>query len=314
MTKISVVIPVYNVENYLEQCVDSVLAQTLEDIEVILVNDGSTDKSPLICDDYAKKDSRVRVIHKQNEGLGKAYNTGILAATGEYIGLVESDDFISPTMYEDLYRIAQRQKVDLVKSSWFLYYSGDNSRYKDLWLSNYNSYEVLAGEALAYLITIQASVWSAIYKRDYILKNNVFFLETPGASYQDVSFTYKAIACANGIAVTPDAYVYYRQDNMNSSIKSKDKVCDIFVEYEEVERFFNANPKLKEFFYKNKLVRQYNDYCWNFSRISAEYKGEFLQTFRTQFIDYLNQGLIDSKFFESINEENFNYLVLGKTN
>lgn len=103
MKKISVIVPVYNVEKYLNRCVDSILAQTYQNLEIILVDDGSSDNCPQICDDYAQKDSRVRVIHKENGGLSDARNAGLDVATGYYVGFVDSDDYISPDMYSQLY-------------------------------------------------------------------------------------------------------------------------------------------------------------------------------------------------------------------
>ena len=97
---ISVVVPIYKVEKYLPQCIESIINQTYQNLEIILVDDGSPDNCPQICDDYAAKDKRIRVIHQPNGGLGKAYNNGIATAKGDYIGLVESDDFIEPDMYE----------------------------------------------------------------------------------------------------------------------------------------------------------------------------------------------------------------------
>ena len=106
MPKVSIIIPVYNVESYIRTCIDSVLAQSLKDLEIICVDDGSTDSSPAILDDYASKDSRVKVIHKPNRGYGHSMNVGYEAATGEYIGIVESDDYILPDMYGTLYDYA----------------------------------------------------------------------------------------------------------------------------------------------------------------------------------------------------------------
>lgn len=111
--KISVIIPVYNSEKYLPQCMDSVLAQTYGDMEIILVDDGSTDGSPAVCDGYAAKDSRVQVIHQQNGGAGAARNAGLDAATGDYIGFIDSDDYIEPDMYEKLYRAIQKTGADM---------------------------------------------------------------------------------------------------------------------------------------------------------------------------------------------------------
>ena len=116
--KISVIIPVYKVEKYLDRCVNSVLNQTLKDIEVILIDDGSPDGCPAMCEEYKKKDNRVRVIHKENGGLGYARNSGLEIATGEYIAFVDSDDFIEEDMYESLYSDAIKYNADVVLQGW----------------------------------------------------------------------------------------------------------------------------------------------------------------------------------------------------
>lgn len=121
MAKISVVVPVYNVEKYLKECIDSIINQTLEDIEIICVNDGSTDSSLEILNDYAKKDSRIIVINKSNSGYGHTMNMGLNAATGEYVGIIESDDFADKNMFEDLYKLAKEYDADIVKGDWYNY-------------------------------------------------------------------------------------------------------------------------------------------------------------------------------------------------
>ena len=116
MRKVSVIVPVYNVEKYIGKCIESILAQTLEDIEIICIDDGSTDRSGSILDTYASKDARVRVAHRTNAGYGAAMNAGIAMAEGEFIGIVESDDRIADDMYETLYNMAQLHQLDMVKS------------------------------------------------------------------------------------------------------------------------------------------------------------------------------------------------------
>lgn len=118
MPKISVIVPVYNVEKYLNRCVDSILNQSLQDFEIILVNDGSTDYSPKICDEYAQKDKRIRVIHKKNARVAAARNDGFRVAQGEFISLIDSDDWIEPTMYEEMYTKATQLKCDFVMCDW----------------------------------------------------------------------------------------------------------------------------------------------------------------------------------------------------
>ena len=114
--KVSVIVPVYNAEEYLKRCVDSLRNQTLEDIEIILVDDSSTDSSLEICKDFSGKDSRIKVIHKENEGAGMARNAALRVATGKYIGFVDSDDFVEPDMFKSLFEKAEENESDLVMS------------------------------------------------------------------------------------------------------------------------------------------------------------------------------------------------------
>ena len=123
MPKVSIVIPVYNVEKYLRQCLDSVVNQTLQDIEIICVNDGSKDSSLQIMHEYQAKDPRIKIIDKENSGYGASMNRGFDAATGEYLGIVESDDYAEPDMFEKLYAVAKADDLDVVKSGFFYYYS-----------------------------------------------------------------------------------------------------------------------------------------------------------------------------------------------
>lgn len=126
--KISIIVPVYNVEKYLSRCVDSILCQTYQNIEVILVDDGATDSSPSICDEYLKKDDRIKVVHKQNGGLSSARNAGLDVATGDFIGFVDSDDFIAEDMYENLVKEISGDKTNVANCMYVRYYnSGETS-------------------------------------------------------------------------------------------------------------------------------------------------------------------------------------------
>ena len=118
MINISIIVPVYNVEKYLNRCVESLVNQTLKDIEIILVDDGSPDSSPDICDEWEKKDSRIKVVHKQNGGLSSARNAGLRIATGKYVGFVDSDDDVELDMYEKLYNKATQYDVDFIVSDY----------------------------------------------------------------------------------------------------------------------------------------------------------------------------------------------------
>ena len=245
MPKVSVVIPVYNVEKYLRQCMDSVVNQTLRELEIIAVDDGSTDSSGAILDEYAAADPRVKVIHKANGGYGIGMNTGFDAATGEYIGIVESDDYADPEMFETLYNRAKSQNLDVVKSGFYYYWSQPEERNEKVVIAS----AVMANRTLCPRTEFQApmekveffnikpTIWSAIYRKDFIRENNIRFNETPGASFQDASFNFKVMALAKRVQLIRDAFLHYRQDNENSSVNSPGKVFCVCDEYEEMQRF-----------------------------------------------------------------------------
>lgn len=239
---ISVIVPIYNTEKYLRQCVESILRQSYNNIEIILVDDGSTDSSSQICDDYASQDSRVKVIHQLNGGLGKAYNTGFAAATGEYIGIVESDDFIEPDMYEKLLIPAQNYDVDIVKCDFYNYNSFKNS--PD---TTRNIMKYVAPENKSFtisenprLLSIHSSIWAALYKASFI--KQIKFSETKSASYQDFPFMMEAFMRANKIAVLHDHLLHYRQEpgNMSSISRTDDRLMFF------AEQVRNSYEKLKE--------------------------------------------------------------------
>ena len=214
--KVSIVVPIYGVEKYLHQCVDSILAQTLTDIEIILVDDGSKDKCPQIVDEYAKKDPRVVAIHQPNGGYGKAVNHGIKVATGEYIGIVESDDWIAEDMYEKLYNKATETNVDIVKSS-FYDVKKSNDRSKDKINTNIQKLSNLGIFNLTEhpeILSFYASIWSSIYRNNLI--KDIKFVEDL-RPYEDLPFIASAYAKAKSITVIDYAGYYYRTDATSSS-------------------------------------------------------------------------------------------------
>ncbi len=309
MAKISVVVPVYNVEKYLKECIDSIINQTLEDIEIICVNDGSTDSSLDILNDYAKKDSRIIVINKSNSGYGHTMNMGLNAATGEYIGIIESDDFADKNMFEDLYKLAKEYDADIVKGDWYNYWSKNKFARKNNRISSAKALKLTNSKQDKSLLRINPSVWSAIYKKKFLNKYNIRFLETPGASYQDLAFSFKVFALAEKVILTDKAYLYYRQDNMNSSVKSKTKVYCVCDEYEEIDRFLEEYPDLKFEFKVQEEINRYNGYVSSVLRIDDSVKPEFVKVFSDHFKEEYNTGLLGNEFFKKINKKEFMTLI-----
>lgn len=309
MAKISVVVPVYNVEKYLKECIDSIINQTLEDIEIICVNDGSTDSSLEILNDYAKKDSRIIVINKSNSGYGHTMNMGLNAATGEYIGIIESDDLADKNMFEDLYKLAKEYDADIVKGDWYNYWSKNKFARKNNRISSAKALKLTNSKQDKSLLRINPSVWSAIYKKEFLNKYNIRFLETPGASYQDLAFSFKVFALAEKVILTDKAYLYYRQDNMNSSVKSKTKVYCVCDEYEEIDRFLEQYPDLKFEFKVQEEINRYNGYVSSVLRIDDSVKPEFVKVFSDHFKEEYNTGLLGNEFFKKINKKEFMTLI-----
>lgn len=305
MPLISVVIPVCNAEKYLAECLDSILNQTLKDIELICVDDGSKDGSGRMLDAYAQRDSRVRVIHKVNTGYGHSMNVGFDAAQGEYIGIVESDDWIEPDMYEKLLTAARAADADVVKSNFFLFYSEPEPRDE--------FFEVipprLCGRVFRPLESIdlekvdfwnrKPSIWSSIYRADFIRQSNIRFHETPGASYQDASFNFKVWACAQRVFCLDRALLHYRQDNSGSSVNaSTSKVYCVRDEYEEMERFIASCGHDAQLLTRIMNRLRFDSYMWNIDRLAEPMKTEFATYAAQAFGELLSRGEVDQSLFE----------------
>jgi len=272
--KVSVLVPICNVEQFLEKCLQSIISQTLEDIEIICINDGSKDNSLAIIRKYADIDSRIVVIDKPNSGYGDSMNKGLSIAQGEYIGIVESDDFVEREMFEDLYKLAKKHNADVVKSNYNLYWESPE-KYEFYNSLNVNGIEIVTDVCREKLFWGSPAIWSAIYKRNWLLNNNIRFLTTPGASYQDTSFKFKTASLAQNIVLTSKAYLNYRQDNVNSSVKaaSKEKVLVLHKEYEEIKRFIEENDCLE--YGKYYFTQMLFGYLWNYKRCENTFRNEY---------------------------------------
>lgn len=216
--KVSAVVPICRQENFLRTCVDSICAQTLREIEIILVEAGSVGNSSTLCDEYAAKDSRVRVIHTQNAGLAEAYNTGIAAAKGEYVGFVEPDDWIESKMYKELYAKATEEDVDVVKGLYFAFNYDTRTRVAVADVGGKNSLYRRINDPweVPNFVVQHLSFWSAIYRRKLLEQANVRFLPTPDDTMQGLGFVCQVFSCMESFYIFPNAYYVHRTYNMGS--------------------------------------------------------------------------------------------------
>lgn len=234
---ISVIIPVYNVERYLHECIDSVLSQTYQNFEIILVDDGSKDSSPKICDDYATVDSRIRCIHKENGGASTARNVGLDESKGEFVFFLDSDDWIDNRTFEKMLIPMQDGKIDF---SFCEAYAVDEET-GEISYKNYayhRDYGIDNAQKIFSEMTekkeFHVAVWMILYRRDFLLKNKLRFVEK--IMYEDCIFTYQVYKRAN-MAVHVHEHLYHRRYRKNSVMTSK-KTAHNFVSakraYEEV--------------------------------------------------------------------------------
>ncbi len=290
-TAISIIVPVYNVESYLARCLDSILRQTLKDIEIICVNDGSTDGSPAILAKYAEKDRRIRVISQPNGGYGKAMNVGVAAACGEYIGIVEPDDFVLPKMFNTLYNAAKANNCDIVKSDFFRF-TGDGED-KTLWRvaredKNYNRVIDPSEEKECFRFVM--NTWCGIYRREFLLDNGIYHNETPGASFQDNGFWFKGFCCARRLMVLSKAFYMNRRDNPGSSVANKEKVYCGNEEYALIYDWLSKNPELKSKFIDVFMMKKLHTYVFNLKRIAPQFRHEYIRRFSAEFADSYQKG------------------------
>lgn len=284
--KVSIVVPVYNVEKYIVQCLESLRQQTFHDIEIICIDDGSTDKSGSILDEFAELDERFIVVHKKNTGYGHSVNMGISKAKGDYIGIVESDDFAKTDMIENLYNAALLSDADVIKGNYDFYFEKKEEHLcfnEILKECPYN----LAFNACnnAQIFEVPASVWSALYKKSFLKEKNIAFLETPGASYQDVSFSFKVFMYAASIYCIRKSVLNYRFDNPDSSVHNPGKIFCICDEYREIENVIDTITlqDKKNLFYQALQLVKFRSYFWNFNRLAIPYQYHFLTRFSDEF-------------------------------
>lgn len=228
MPKVSIIVPIYNVEKYIERCIDSIINQTLKDIEIILVDDGSTDRSGEIADDYAKKDSRIIVIHKENEGQGAARNIGIDIAKGEYIGFIDSDDWIDINMYERMYYSVKESKSDIGVCSRKIF---DNNYKLGSIRSVEENFEYLLNEntIINYIINHlfyphTVSSCNKLYAREVIKKNGIRFRSVDEVGSEDALFNYCILLNSGRIKTVSDVY-YNGVEREGSTTRIYKKGC-----------------------------------------------------------------------------------------
>jgi len=239
--EVSIIVPVYNVERYLKRCINSILSQTLKNIEIILINDGSTDNSGNICNEYADVDKRIRVIHKENGGLSSARNAGIKISLGRYLGFVDSDDYINPNMYKNLYELCIQNDSDIGVCRFGREINGkmviEVKEEKVIKLDNVEAMrQLFRGELYRF------SVCNKLFEKSCF--KNIMFPE--GRIHEDLSTSYKLFSNAKKVVYTSDTgYIYVKRDGSILTSTFNEKRLDAFLGWEEIIPFMTKHyPEL----------------------------------------------------------------------
>lgn len=225
---VSVIVPIYNAGKFLRQCLDSICNQTHKNLEIILIDDGCTDDSPAVIDEYAARDSRVKAVHKENGGYGAGCNRGIEMATGKWISIIEPDDYIDLNMYQEMLDFSSKfsEEIDIIKCPWTEVRDWDDPQKTStrpcLLASKVATCKKpfsLAEEPV--LITVHPSIWSALYRRDFLNEKKIRFIEYPGAGWADNPFLIETMCQASRIVYLNNCYYNYRIDLPGSTHNHK---------------------------------------------------------------------------------------------
>jgi len=247
MPKVSVIVPIYNVEKYLEKCINSLLSQTLEDIQIILVNDGSKDNSGNIAREYEKNNkNRIIYVEKENGGLSDARNYGLKYATGDFVAFLDSDDYIEKNAYEEMYNKAIEENADYVECDFI--WEFPNKIRVDKQYPYKNKKEMLS--------FVRVVAWNKLIKRQLIIDNNLEFPK--GLRYEDVEFTYKLIPFVNKFAYVDKPFIHYVQREGSIANVQNERTAEIFTVLDNVIEFYKKNNIYEE--YRNELEYNYARY------------------------------------------------------
>lgn len=246
---ISIIVPIYKVEKYIKQCVDSIIAQTYKDIEIILVDDGSPDNCPVICDEYAKQDSRVKVVHKANGGLISARKAGLQVSTGEYVCFVDGDDWIEADMYEHIAKSVDMTGADCIITQFYFEYPNNpqKSNYKlnrELYIRSEIEKEIfptMLFDNQYYKFGIFPNCWTKVFKRE-LLEKHLMDTDDRIRMGEDIAFTYPCLMECQTIAFVDKALYHYRINPESMTKMYDDSLQDIYIL--PYETLLNKSKKL----------------------------------------------------------------------
>ena len=301
MSKVSIIMPSFNVVPYIRGCMDSVLAQTLSDIEIIVVDADSTDGTREILEQYAQKDSRVVILRQDKKSCGYANNKGIKYATGEYIGIVETDDYIAPDMMEKLYQTAKEHDLDMVKANYRSFLGDGDSRLfvnKSISLDKEDYEKVIDPQSDNRFFGWDMYTWTGLYKKEFLEQYHILHNESRGAAFQDVGFWFQTFCYARRVYLMKDYLYHYRRDNPNASVKNPNRTFVMCDEYQFVKEVISKDRQTWERVKPAYYHGLFRSYFVTYERLAPHLKPEFADRFYREIKEGYEAGWIRRELFD----------------
>ena len=321
MVKVSVIMPSFNVAPYIEKCLLSVRNQTLKEIEIIVVDNYSTDGTREIIEKYAREDARIKLLNDEKGSCGYSNNLGIDTATGKYIGIVETDDYIDSTMYEVLYETAEREKLDYVKSDCYEFicdaYGNEVTRnYHMMGEQSINFYNKrISVKEYPEILNYIRSMWASLYRKDFLVKNKIRFHESKGAAYQDHGFLWQVATKSNIAMYLDQTFYHYRLDNVGCSMNNPKALYLDWKELQFIKEYLNNNylfcKDYRQIFYKkvyNILKMRLIQYFYHQGVCSNELEN-IVECYQKELLDGIDKGNFIIDFLEQKEYEDISILL-----
>ena len=270
MVKVSIIVPVYNVEKYIDRCLKSLVNQTLKDIEILIIDDGTPDNSINICERYSKNDNRIKIFNKKNEGLGLTRNYGIKKASGEYVAFIDSDDYVDLDYYEKLYNKAKKTNADVCFSDFKNVTEKNEILDDNIRCIPFKDDIIDSNSVLLNMLNVPTcnkditnymgmSVWRAIYKLDIIKTNNIFFVSERKYISEDIVFNFDFLENSKVVSFIRDSYYYYCYNN--------NSLTNVY----RNDRFYKNKILIKELIDKSKKYGKENELKSGIANLFIDY-------------------------------------------
>lgn len=313
--KVSVVMPMLNSMQYLEECLDSVENQTMTDIQILCVDAGSTDGTREFVEARSQTDRRVELVCSDKKSYGYQLNLGMELSRGEYIAIVESDDYVVDEMLAELYDVAKRYGADSVKCDFCRFYGEEGDR-------TFEPVKISSGSGKPYgvpfdphddLKMFDSYILNSpgIYARDFIAKNNIKLNNTPGASFQDNGLWFQIMMYSRCMVLHPREYYMLRRDNPNSSVNSAEKVFCINREYDYIRSVILSSPSIvnKQPYLARCAHRRFTNYMWTLTRIAERYRRQFVEKMGEEFGTLMQAGEVNKDDFTTLQWSRLNRII-----